>query len=44
MENTEYSVSVGGNSIGKMTTNLGGKLNISVELSGEGPVEVKVCK
>ena len=44
LENTEYSVSVGGNSIGKMTTNLGGKLNISVELSGEGPVEVKVCK
>ena len=44
LENTEYSVSVGGNSIGKMTTNLGGKLNIGVELSGEGPVEVKVCK
>ena len=44
LENTEYSVSVGGNSIGKMTTNVGGKLNLSVELSGNGLVDVKVEK
>ena len=42
LENTEYNVFVGGTSIGKMSTNLGGKLNLSVELAGDGPVEVKV--
>ena len=42
LENTEYNVYVGGNSVGKMTTNLGGKLNLSVELSGNGLVDVKV--
>ena len=42
LENTEYNVFVGGSSIGKMTTNLGGKLNLSVELSGDAPVSVKV--
>ena len=42
LENTEYNVFVGGVSIGKMTTNLGGKLNLSVELSGDAPVPVKV--
>ena len=44
LENTEYSVFVNGNSIGKMSTNLGGKLNISVELSGEDSIKVKVEK
>ncbi|MBE5827191.1 MAG: endosialidase [Butyrivibrio sp.] len=44
LENTEYSIFIGGNSIGKMTTNLGGKLNLSVELSGNGLVDVKVEK
>jgi hypothetical protein len=44
LENTEYSVYVNGNSIGKMSTNLGGKLNLSVELSGNGLVDVKVEK
>ncbi|WP_024865286.1 hypothetical protein [Butyrivibrio sp. FCS014] len=44
LENTEYSVFIGGNSIGKMTTNLGGKLNLSVELSGNGLVDVRVEK
>lgn len=44
LENTEYSVYVNGNSIGKMTTNLGGKLNLSVELAGDGLVAVKVEK
>ncbi len=42
MENTEYSVYVNGTGIGKMTTNLGGKLNLSVELSEGTPSEVKV--
>ncbi|MBQ9589268.1 MAG: endosialidase [Butyrivibrio sp.] len=44
LENTEYSVFVNGNSIGKMSTNLGGKLNLSVELSGEGKAQVRVEK
>ncbi|MBO4912443.1 MAG: endosialidase [Butyrivibrio sp.] len=44
LENTEYSVCVNGNSIGKMSTNLGGKLNLSVELSGNGAISVKVEK
>ncbi|MCR5670460.1 MAG: endosialidase [Butyrivibrio sp.] len=43
-ENTEYSVFVNGNSIGKMSTNLGGKLNLSVELSGKDATSVRVEK
>ena len=43
-EDTEYEVFIAGKSIGKMKTNLGGKLNISVELSGAGEVNVKVVK
>ena len=42
-EDTEYSVSVDGNEVGKMKTNLGGKLSISAELSN-GPVSVEVKK
>ena len=42
LESTEYNVFVDGTSIGKMTTNLGGKLNLSVELSGDKPVAVRV--
>ncbi|MCR4740679.1 MAG: endosialidase [Lachnospiraceae bacterium] len=42
MEDTEYNVSVNGREIGKMKTNLGGKLSFSVELSGEYGVFVKV--
>lgn len=42
MENTEYSVFVGGNSIGKMSTGLGGKLNLSVELTPGEATAVKV--
>ncbi len=42
MENTEYSVYVNGNSIGKMSTNLGGKLNLSVELTEGTPCNVRV--
>ena len=44
LENTEYSLYVNGNSIGKMSTNLGGKLNLSVELSGKGEAQVRVEK
>lgn len=31
-------------SIGKMKTNLSGKLNLSVELAGEGAVNVRITK
>ena len=41
-EDTEYEVFVAGQSIGKMKTNLGGKLNISVELAGMGEVKVQI--
>ena len=43
-DDTEYEVYVGGESIGKMSTGLGGKLSLSVELSGAGEVEVKVIQ
>ncbi len=43
-EDTEYEVFINDQSIGKMKTNLGGKLNISVELSGIGEVNVKITK
>jgi len=40
-DNTEYEVFVDGFNEGRMKTGLGGKLSISVELSGK-PIEVKV--
>lgn len=43
-DETEYEVFINGESIGKMNTNLGGKLNLSVELAGAGEVSVKVVK
>lgn len=43
-EETEYEISVDGNSAGVMKTNLGGKLSISVELEGAESVAVKVSK
>ena len=43
-EKTEYCVYINGENAGKMSTNLGGKLNMSVELAGIGEVEVKVVK
>lgn len=43
-EDTEYEVFVNGKSIGKMSTNLGGKLNISVELEGAEEVHIKVVR
>lgn len=43
-DETEYEVFVSGESSGKMSTSLGGKLNISVELAGMGEVSVKVVE
>lgn len=43
-EDTEYEVFVAGKSIGRMSTGLGGKLNISIELQDAEEVEVKVLK
>lgn len=40
---TEYDIVVNGTDAGKMKTNLGGKLSVSVEL-GEHPVEVSIQK
>lgn len=41
-DDTEYEVFVGGMSIGTMTTGLGGKLSLSVELEAAGEVPVRV--
>lgn len=43
-DDTAYEVFVNGKSAGKMSTNLAGKLNISVELADAGEVHVKVVK
>ncbi len=43
-EDTEYSVSIAGKDIGRIRTNLGGKLSISVELEGKGEINVKVVE
>lgn len=43
-DDTEYEVFIEGNSIGKMKTNLGGKLIVSVELAGVGETKVKIVK
>ena len=43
-EDTEYSVTVGGTNIGRMKTNLSGKLSISVELENAGEIAVKIVK
>ena len=42
-DETTYEVTVAGKSVGALTTKLGGKLTVSVELNGE-PVEVTVKK
>ena len=39
----EYDIEIDGTDAGKMKTNLGGKLSLSVEL-GEQPVSVKIQK
>lgn len=41
---SEYEVLIGGASAGKMTTNLSGKLSVSVELGDDKGTEVKVVK
>lgn len=43
-DDMEYDVYVNDEKIGRMKTNLGGKLNLSVELSGAEQVAVKVIK
>ena len=43
-EDSEYSVNVAGKDMGKMKTNLGGKLSISVELEDKGEINVKVVE
>ena len=43
-DDTEYEVFVAGKSAGKMSTGLGGKLSVSVELADMGEVEVKVVE
>lgn len=40
LEDTEYNVCVGERNVGKMKTNLSGKLSISVELENEGDILV----
>lgn len=44
LEETEYEVYVAGNSVGKMTTGLSGKLSLSVELAGAGEVQVRIVQ
>ena len=39
---SEYEVCIGGDSAGKMSTNLSGKLSVSVELSSDQEAQVKV--
>ena len=39
---TDYDITVGGNSAGQMKTNLGGKLNLSVELDPGVAVDVQI--
>ncbi len=41
-EDTEYEILVDGKSTGRVKSNLGGKLNLSVELAGNGDVPVAI--
>ena len=41
---SEYEVFIGGASAGRMTTNLSGKLSVSVELGADQSVDVRVSK
>lgn len=43
-ESTEYEITIDGESVGVMKTNLGGKLSLSVELEGTDSVAIKVEK
>ena len=42
-DEAEYDIAIDGTDAGKMKTNLGGKLSLSVEL-GDHPVEVRIQK
>ena len=41
-DDTQYEVFVDGKSMGSMTTGLGGKLSLSVELASAGEVPVRI--
>ena len=43
-ENTEYDVNIGGKDLGKMSTNISGKLSLSIDLEGKGEVKVVIKK
>lgn len=43
-DEAEYEVFINDESIGRMKTNLGGKLSVSVELAGAGEVGVRIVK
>lgn len=43
-DDTEYNVKVNGEDAGRVRTNLGGKLSVSVELAGAGEVKVEISK
>ena len=43
-DDTEYDASVGGSDIGRMKTNMGGKLVVSLELSDGADQEVRIVK
>lgn len=41
-DDTDYEVKINGEDAGEMRTNLGGKLNMSVELAGNGKIKVEI--
>lgn len=43
-DDTEYEVYIADSNVGKMSTGMGGKLSLSVELAGGGEVAVKVVQ
>lgn len=43
-DETEYQVTVGEDQVGTVKTNLGGKLNVSVELADAGEIKVTIQK
>ncbi|MDO4293537.1 MAG: endosialidase [Eubacteriales bacterium] len=43
-DDTEYDVKINGEDAGRMRTNMGGKLVVSVELAGIGEVKVEISK
>lgn len=43
-ENAEYEVVIGNENVGTMSTNVSGKLNLSVELEGIGEIKVELFK